>query len=182
MITVYFSVASALLLAAAFGSMVFLSFVMTPLVFRHFGKEQGGPFMRKIFPRYYLVTGMCVLIATGLLVVQLIATGHWILLLSVILGAASVAMFWLLRQNIIPMIDSAHAKANNGDAEGKKHFKWLHRASMAMNLIQIIIVGFMVGQIAVWDEPNTTSEQTEARASESVRAAQSPNKDEKADT
>lgn len=165
MITVYFSVASALLLAVAFGSMIFLSFIMTPMIFRHFGKEQAGPFMRKVFPRYYLLTGLCVLIATGLLVVQLIATGHLILLLSVILGAASVAIFWLLRQNLTPMIDAAHAKGEGGDKEGKKHFKWLHRASVAMNLVQMIMIGVMIGQLALWDAP-TTSEIAETAQSE----------------
>lgn len=185
MITVYFSVASALLLAVAFGSMIFLSLVMTPLVFSHFGKEQASPFMRKMFPRYYLVTGMCVLVATGLLVVQLIATGHWLLLLSVIIGGASVAMFWLLRQNLTPMIDAAYAKANSGDKEGKKNFKWLHRASGAINLVQIVMIGFMVGQIALWDGPanlDAKSAGANIESSSSTTAVSGSAKDEKATT
>lgn len=50
------------LVAASFGSMLFFTAVVAPLIFTRLPEEVSGPFIREVFPGYYLALGL----ATGL--------------------------------------------------------------------------------------------------------------------
>jgi hypothetical protein len=52
-----------LALALTFGGMTFFSAVMAPLVFDKLPLKVAGPFIRQVFPWYYLTMGVAVLIA-----------------------------------------------------------------------------------------------------------------------
>ena len=48
---------AALALALTFGGMTFFSAVFTPLVFAKLSMKIAGPFIRQVFPWYYLTIG-----------------------------------------------------------------------------------------------------------------------------
>ena len=52
---------AALTLALTFGGMTFLSVVVAPLVFNKSALKIAGPFIRQVFPWYYLTMGAAIL-------------------------------------------------------------------------------------------------------------------------
>ena len=54
---------AALALALTFGGMTFFSAVITPLVFSKLPLKIAGPFIRQVFPWYYMSMGVTILIA-----------------------------------------------------------------------------------------------------------------------
>ena len=56
-----------LALALTFGGMTFFSAVLTPLVFSKLPLKVAGPFIRQVFPWYYLTMGVTVLVALAAL-------------------------------------------------------------------------------------------------------------------
>ena len=68
---------SQLLTAAVFGSMLFFSFVMAPLIFTQLDEATAGRFIRAVFPWYYAILGvinMVQLIGVTLVLVLLART------------------------------------------------------------------------------------------------------------
>lgn len=123
------------------GGMVFFAALVAPIVFRVLPAEEGGRFIRALFPRYYV----------------------WVLACS---AAASVALFplskpdagimaavaglaWWLRQSLMPRINALSDRAKAGDAEAKHAFDRAHRLSVIANLLQMIaaasvLAGFVI--------------------------------------
>lgn len=123
------------------GGMVFFAALVAPIVFRVLPAEEGGRFIRALFPRYYV----------------------WVLACS---AAASVALFplskpdagimaavaglaWWLRQSLMPRINALSDRAKAGDAEAKRAFDRAHRLSVIANLLQMIaaasvLAGFVI--------------------------------------
>jgi hypothetical protein len=122
-------IASQLLTAALFGSMVFFSFVMAPLIFVQLDAATAGRFIRAVFPWYYLV-----LLALSALA-GLALFGFAPLEAGVMLAIASLAVF--TRQVLMPLINRYRDSANAGDAGAGKRFNQLHRVSVIINFVQL---------------------------------------------
>ena len=121
--------------AAWVGAIVFQSFVVAPTTFKSLDESQARGFLRALFPRFYqlgLACGVIMLIATGIAG----SVSGWPPLLRWLLAAAAVmtaAEFVSLR--MVPGINAARDQG----AAGRARFDRLHRASVLLTLLILIL-------------------------------------------
>ena len=105
---------------------IFTQVLLTaPVVFKVLDDQSASKFLRKIFPRYYLLLFLIILIA--LLISFLFFEDFDVYL------ALTAAIFALIGFLIIPITNSAR------DRGWEKLFKWLHNLSVFNTLIIMII-------------------------------------------
>ena len=114
------------ILSICLGMMIFFSFVLAPMIFKILDAENAGKFVRKIFPYYYSVNLVFLLIAIILFVIiSSISINFYITL--------ALAISFVFAQFILmPLINKL--KDNNKE----KKFKYAHGASVVINFIQMI--------------------------------------------
>lgn len=118
------------MVATLFGSMVFFSFVMAPLMFIELGVETAGRLVRRVFPWYYLLIGVTSLV--GGLCLWAAAPTPALIMLGVLFGAL------FSRQVLMPGINASRDRASSGDRTAARRFDQLHRASVVINGLQLI--------------------------------------------
>lgn len=130
-----------LLLAAigvALGSIVFLSFVLAPVVFQTLDAAAASRLLRALFPRYYRLGLLCC--ATGLGSAVLLASTHASIVTSgcaVLLAAMTVSTAYSLR--LVPRINAAR------DSGLRARFEALHLRSVVLNAANLVLaVGALV--------------------------------------
>lgn len=115
---------AALLSATVFGAMLFFAGVVAPLVFAHFPEDEAGAFIRRLFPRYYdllaIVSALAAIVALGTL--------------EGVILAAVAALFVVSRFWLMPRINAAR----DAGAASAQRFESLHRASVIINLAQML--------------------------------------------
>ena len=122
------------LLGALFGSMLFFAVTVAPTVFRVLPADQGGAFLRRFFPQYYLWGIVMALLCTLAAVANkngLVISGSCTLIL---------ALFIYARQILMPRINRARDRSHSGDAAAAKQFKRLHLQSVIINATQLILL------------------------------------------
>lgn len=118
-----------LVLGFVVGGMAFFSGVVAPVVFKALDTDNGGKFLRAIFPVYYLYMGALSIIAMVLLYLEDRQFDGSVLAL---IGAG----FMLARFALVPRINELRDAARAGDQQAEKAFGRLHRASVILNTIQ----------------------------------------------
>ena len=116
------------------GSMLFFALVVAPTVFRALPGEHAGPFLRALFPRYYLWSLVFALLTT-LLALWADAGG-----LAIAACATVTVLFVFARQNLMPAINRARLRQLDGDTAAAARFKRLHGASVLINLLQLLLL------------------------------------------
>ena len=122
-------------LAAVFGGMLFFSGLMAPLIFTQLPADTAGNFIRRVFPWYYLSIGCASLLAL-LCMLAFRGTTAWEIIALVIV----VAGFVFARQWLMPRINRARDAANDGDKSAHHRFDRLHRSSVMINGVQLLLV------------------------------------------
>ncbi len=119
------------LACATLGGMLFFAGGVAPQVFRALPAAEGGRFLRRLFPVYYLVFGA----ATALAALVAGAGGLWreAALLALVAGGFAVA-----RQGLMPRINALRDRALAGEAEAHGAFEALHRTSVWLNGFQLL--------------------------------------------
>ena len=108
------------------GMMIFFSFVLAPMIFKILDDENAGKFVRKIFPYYYFVNLIFLIIAIVLLITLSAIDSRFYITLV-------LALSFIFAQFILmPLINKL--KDNNEE----KKFKYAHGSSVAINFIQMI--------------------------------------------
>ncbi|MEO0429848.1 MAG: DUF4149 domain-containing protein [Pseudomonadota bacterium] len=120
-------------LTLAFGGMVFFSAVFSPLVFIKLPAETAGPFIRQVFPWYFAAVAL-VLGVAGLAILAGSAFWGTVLIVMAALGVAN-------REVLMPRINSLRDRQLAGDEAAGRSFDRLHKASVVINLIQMIAAG-----------------------------------------
>ena len=116
--------------ALMLGGMAYFAAGVAPLVFTRLPATHSGPFIRQVFPVYYLwVLGSAALAGAALLLVRPFDA----LAMFLVAGAAG----WL-RQWLMPAINAASDAAQAGDAAARLRFARGHRLSVAVNLAQML--------------------------------------------
>ena len=121
----------ALAIGITLGAMLFFSACVAPLVFMRLQPDIAGRFIRALFPWYYgfgfigssLSALLCARTAPG-------AAG---------LAFATALGFLVARQALMPAINAAR-DASMADAAAARRFERLHRASVAVNLLQVMLL------------------------------------------
>ncbi len=124
--------------ALLFGAMVFFSGVVAPLIFVKLDGQTAGGFIRQLFPWYYFV--IIVLAGAGALALMLVSErGAHFLSIVCALGIIS-------RQLLMPRINAARDAMLAGNNERETKFNRLHRASVWINGVQIVLVAVVLFQ------------------------------------
>ncbi len=131
-----FHVAALVLVAALFGGMLFFAALFAPLVFRTLPREEAAAFMRTIFPTYHRTMGIIALIAILPLAPQ------WSYGPEVATLAVVAAGFIFANSVLRPRIDAAR------DSGNRALFRRLHRASVIINMAQLVAVTVVLVRLA----------------------------------
>lgn len=129
-------VGALILVAALFGGMLFFMAVFTPLIFRKLPEGVAPPFLREVFPVYYRTCGLLALLSALPLVPAHAYPAEIMILLLVAAG------FVIANKVLRPAIDRTRAAGNDG------RFRFLHRASVGLHLVQFIAVSFVLVRLA----------------------------------
>ena len=131
----WFQALTTLALGGLFGGILAFSALFAPLVFTKLPMEQAGPFIRAVFPWYYLyviVFGFLSAIFAGLA-----AAGFWVLSSSAIVALASV----YTRQVLMLQINELRDRELAGDKVAGAEFNTKHRLSVIINSVQLLVAG-----------------------------------------
>jgi hypothetical protein len=122
------SILSALGLAALAGGMLFFATVMTPLVFLQLPAPVADPFIRTVFPYYYLY--LIVTACLGMLGFALMRRFISAILLLVVISVT----FWLLF-GLIPHLDAVRTAGNMAAFDrGHTLSVWINGAQLCVAL------------------------------------------------
>lgn len=119
--------------AILLGTMLFFSFIVTPVAFKALEGDNVSKYLRALFPLYYLVIIICG--AVGALTLALSENPMPASLLTAVAGLAL-----LMRQFMLPRLDALRAGRAAGEPAATRQFKRLHGLSMVVNLAQIVAV------------------------------------------
>ncbi len=127
--------------ALLLGGMGFFAAVVAPLVFTRLPPPVAGPFIRQVFPVYYLwVGGLSAAAAVALLPLSVPAAA---------ILAGSAAMSWWLRQVLMPRINALSDASQRGDAQAGRAFHRMHRLSVIANALQLVAAAAVLAMFAL---------------------------------
>ena len=122
--------------AATLGAMLFFAVGVAPTVFQALPIAEAGLFLRTLFPRYYL----SLIVGSGL------AGGLWISsapLAAAVCWLIALSTLWI-RQSLVPRINQLRDAELAGDAAASTRFATLHRASVIINMVQLLALVFLL--------------------------------------
>ena len=114
------------------GFMIFFPIVVAPSVFKNLNEKQSSVFLRSFFPKYYLFG--IIVTTIGIFISALEKDFTIIFCFSLIFIG-----FFFSRQYLTPLINKAKDKIIKSDELSKVKFERLHRFSVIINILQIII-------------------------------------------
>ena len=109
------------------GIMLFFSLVIAPTIHKFLPTTQSGPYIRRLFPIYYIINAA---LALGSLI-AILSLGIFNIIFYA--NAAILILFAFSYFYLMPTINKQKAKNN-------RKFKILHGSSIAINFIQIILL------------------------------------------
>lgn len=124
-----FHVSGLFVLALLLGGMGFFAFIMTPLVFTQLPASTAGPFIRTTFPVYSKVMGGLSLIAALMIAPKVESVALLVVFVFFILA-------WFI---LMPRINYYRDLQLGGNAQAGKPFNRLHKLSVLINSLQMII-------------------------------------------
>ncbi len=109
------------------GIMLFFSFVISPTVHKFLPKTESGPYIRKIFPIYYIINGF---LSLG----SLLATAYLGVFNAIFYANGVILVLFIFSYfYLMTAINKQKIKDNS-------KFKILHGSSVVINFIQIILL------------------------------------------
>ena len=109
------------------GIMLFFSFVIAPTVHKFLPRQQSGPYIRKLFPIYYIINAGLAL--GSVIAIASLGVFNAIFYANVII----LVLFALCYFYLMPAINKQKTKTNRA-------FKVLHGSSVSINFVQIILL------------------------------------------
>jgi hypothetical protein len=109
------------------GIMLFFSFVIAPTVHKFLPTAQSGPYIRKLFPIYYILNAALAL--GSLIAIAYLGVFNAIFYANVII----LVLFALCYFYLMPTLNKQKTKDN-------RKFKIIHGISVAINIVQIFLL------------------------------------------
>jgi hypothetical protein len=109
------------------GIMLFFSFVIAPTVHKFLPTTQSGPYIRKLFPIYYILNAALAL--GSLIAIAYLGVFNAIFYANVII----LVLFALCYFYLMPTLNKQKTKDN-------RKFKIMHGISVAINIVQIFLL------------------------------------------
>ncbi len=127
------------------GSILFFSFGVAPIIFTVLGAENGGKFVRALLPTYYAWGAIAGAVALPAFVAVPLCypeyRGGTVAIQSMVILAGTLIMLHG-GNSLTPAINAAR----DAGAEGQERFKQLHRRSVRLNsLVLVMGVGLLIG-------------------------------------
>ena len=120
------------LTAMILGIMLFFSFVIAPVVFTTLDEDNARKFIRRIFPFYYNVNlGISLIVLLTFIFLNNLGIDFYLIL-------AICALFATSNYLLMPLINKYR------DEMQDKKFKYLHFISVAINFVQMILLGLLL--------------------------------------
>ena len=113
--------------------MIFYSFGIAINVHKTLDKENAGKLLRKLFPIYFL-WGLFISILAEIIFLLNAKQEQAFIMALIAIG------YLYSRQILVPKINKSRDLANEGDEKSKKDFNSLHFQSVAINLIQMLLL------------------------------------------
>ena len=120
-----------ILTAATLGGMLYFVGGVAPVLFRVLKGPEAGRLLRALFPIYYILFGTASLLAAFL------AGAAGRKREAALLGLVA-AGFMVARQGLMPRINALRDRTLAGEAAAEPGFNALHRASVILNLVQMV--------------------------------------------
>ena len=120
------------IIAICLGMMIFFSFILAPMIFKILDPENAGKFVRKIFPYYYFVNLVFLLIVVILFLLNSKINFEFYIIVSLVIS------FIFAQFILMPFIN----KIRDNNEENK--FKYAHGFSVAINFLQMIGLVFLL--------------------------------------
>ena len=120
------------IVAICLGMMIFFSFILAPMIFKILDPENAGKFVRKIFPYYYFVNLVFLLIVVILFLLNSKINFEFYIIVSLVIS------FIFAQFILMPFIN----KIRDNNEENK--FKYAHGFSVAINFLQMIGLVFLL--------------------------------------
>ena len=114
-------------LVISLGIMLFFSFVIAPTVHKFLPTAQSGPYIRKLFPIYYILNAALAL--GSLIAIAYLGVFNAIFYANVII----LVLFALCYFYLMPTLNKQKTKDN-------RKFKIMHGISVAINIVQIFLL------------------------------------------
>jgi uncharacterized membrane protein len=137
-----------LILALWVGGIAVVTFIITPSIFRSFGRDQAGQIVGKLFPRYFLYN--LVLAALALVLFFLVAGDQTspaarlsLFLSTVALFINAYVVFKLHPDTVRVKQQISSFEQEPSDSAARKQFKKLHALSASLNLL-LLAVGIVL--------------------------------------
>ncbi len=125
------------------GGMLFFSAIFAPLVFAKLPRAQAAPFIREVFPRYYLAIALGGMVALAAMAAAPQSHTPEFITMAVVAVAAILA-----RRVLLPRANALRLRADAGDDTAKAQFGRLHRASVILNVAKFAGVLFVLVRLA----------------------------------
>ena len=109
------------------GIMLFFSFVIAPTVHKFLPKTESGPYIRKIFPIYYILNGFFAL--GSILAIAYLGVFNAIFYANLVILIIFILSYFYLMPSI-----------NKIKFKNSSKFKILHGGSIILNIIQIFLL------------------------------------------
>ena len=113
--------------------MIFYSFGIAINVHKALDKENAGKLLRRLFPIYFL-WGLFISILAEIIFLLNAKQEQAFIMAIIFIG------YLYSRQILVPKINKSRDLANEGDEKSKKDFNSLHFQSVAINLIQMLLL------------------------------------------
>ena len=107
------------------GVILFQTAIIAPSVFIGLGPDHAGPFLRKVFPKFFILLAIIGIVTTVTAVTSGSSDQIWIGLATFVLASISYLL--------IPRTNKSRDEGN------EKSFKRLHNASVSMTVAMLII-------------------------------------------
>ncbi len=125
------------------GGMAIFTFVVTPAIFRSYGRDQAGEIVGKLFPGYFLYLLVLSGLALLFFLLQRFDRGsafHWISL-ALLLAALVVNLYVSFRlhpQAVRIKQQVVSFERESADSPARKEFRRLHAVSAVLNLFVLL--------------------------------------------
>ena len=122
------------------GGMLFFPIVVAPVVFMALPEAQAGIFLRAMFPRYYVFMIVLSLVASAM---YQLSEGAVVSVAALVCLGVGLSTLWV-RQGLLPRINAARDAQLAGDANAGEAFDRGHKLSVAINIVQLILLVALV--------------------------------------
>jgi len=138
----WFSVYS-LVLALWVGGISIFTFIVTPAIFKSYGRDHAGEIVGKLLPGYFLYTLVLTILALGLFFLvamdrTLLAYRPSLALLVTALAITLFVAFWVHPTAVEVKKTVTSFERESRDTPARKRFTQLHALSMSLNLLLLV--------------------------------------------